>query len=440
MTPLLDETHDQAIGTWVPQVPGDNEFPIQNLPLGVFRRDDSQAPRLGVAIEGHILDLHRAMAVGALQLEPGFRDPLAAATLNPLIARGRVALRALRHAVFALLRADSKLPRPPEECLVPINRAELLLPAAIGDYTDFYASIHHAMNVGTMLRPDQPLMPNYKWVPIGYHGRASSLVPSGTSVRRPSGQVFPEGASTPAFRPSAALDYECEVGIMVGEGNRLGASVPIAQAEDHIAGLCLVNDWSARDIQRWEYQPLGPFLGKSFATTMSPWIVTLDALEPFRAALAERPEGDPRPLDYLDEGSAHLRSGFALWLEVRLSTARMREQGMEPVRISRTSFTNLYWSCAQLLAHHTSNGCNLRPGDLLASGTVSGSEKQNRGCLLELTWRGTEPLELSSGETRRYLEDGDEVLMRGTGTREGFASIGFGECRGVVLPAVADAR
>lgn len=433
MTSFVDETHDQAIGTWVPRVPSGSEFPIQNLPLGVFRRDGSPTPRLGVAIESHILDLHRAMAVGALQLEPGFRDPLGAATLNPLIERGRAALGALRQAVFALLRSDSKLPRPPEECLVPMNRAELLLPAAIGDYTDFYASIHHAMNVGTMLRPDQPLMPNYKWVPIGYHGRASSLVPSGTPVQRPAGQILPEGTSTPVFRPSAALDYECEVGIVVGQGNRLGDPVPIADAEAHIAGLCLVNDWSARDIQRWEYQPLGPFLGKSFATTMSPWIVTLDALEPFRTALAERPEGDPRPLGYLDEGSAQLRSGFALSLEVRLSTARMREQNIEPVRISQASFTNLYWSCAQLVAHHTSNGCNLRPGDLLASGTVSGPEKANRGCLLELTWRGTEPLTLPSGETRRFLEDGDEVLLRGTCSREGFASIGFGECRGVVV-------
>lgn len=433
MTSFVDETHNPAIGAWVPRVAGGSEFPIQNLPLGVFRRDGSQAPRLGVAIEGHILDLHRAMAVGALQLEPGFRDPLGAATLNPLIERGRAALRSLRQAVFALLRSDSKLPRPPEECLVPMNRAELLLPATIGDYTDFYASIHHATNVGTMLRPDQPLMPNYKWVPIGYHGRASSLVPSGTPVRRPEGQVLPEGTSTPAFRPSAALDYECEVGIVVGQGNRLGTSVAIADAENHIAGLCLVNDWSARDIQRWEYQPLGPFLGKSFATTLSPWIVTLDALEPFRTALEKRPDGDPAPLDYLAEGSARARSGFGLSLEVRLSTARMREQGIEPVQVSHASFTNLYWSCAQLLAHHTSNGCNLRPGDLLASGTVSGPEKQNRGCLLELTWRGTEPLGLPNGETRRYLEDGDEVLMRGTCTREGFASIGFGECRGVVV-------
>jgi fumarylacetoacetase len=433
MTSFIDETHNPAIGPWVPRVAGGSEFPIQNLPLGVFRRDGSQTPRLGVAIEGHILDLHRAMAVGALQLEPGFRDPLGAATLNPLIERGRAALRSLRQAVFALLRSDSKLPRPPEECLVPMNRVELLLPATIGDYTDFYASIHHATNVGTMLRPDQPLMPNYKWVPIGYHGRASSLVPSGTPVRRPEGQVLPEGTSTPAFHRSTALDYECEVGILVGQGNRLGTSVAIADAENHIAGLCLVNDWSARDIQRWEYQPLGPFLGKSFATTLSPWIVTLDALEPFRTALEKRPEGDPAPLDYLAEGSARARSGFGLALEVRLSTAWMREQGIEPIQVSHASFTNLYWSCAQLLTHHTSNGCNLRPGDLLASGTVSGPEKQNRGCLLELTWRGTEPLTLPSGETRRYLEDGDEVLMRGTCTREGFASIGFGECRGVVV-------
>jgi fumarylacetoacetase len=435
----MDETHNPEIGTWVPRVQG-SDFPIQNLPLGVFRRRGSQAPHIGVAIEGYILDLHRALAVGSLQLDASFRDLLSGGTLNPLLGSGRAALQAVRQSVFALLRSDSRLPRPPEECLVAHTQAESLLPVAIGDYTDFYASIHHAMNVGTMLRPDQPLMPNYMWVPIGYHGRASSLVPSGTPVRRPLGQVMPDGAPAPVFRPSAAMDYECEVGVVVGQGNPLGSPVPVAQAEDHVGGLCLVNDWSARDIQRWEYQPLGPFLGKSFATTMSPWIVTLDALEPFRSAPAARPPGDPEPLEYLDEGPARARSGFALDLEVRLGTARMRELGLPPARLSRTSFTNMYWSCAQLLAHHTSNGCNLRPGDLLASGTVSGPEKENRGCLLELTWRGSEPLELPNGETRRFLEDGDEVLIRGTCSREGFASIGFGECRGVLLPALSDAR
>lgn len=433
MTRSMDETHDRQIGTWVPRAPGGTDFPIQNLPLGVFRTNRSP-PRVGVAIEDHILDLARATAVGALRLPPPFRDLLAASTLNPLLGRGRSALGELRQAVFALLRSDSELPRPPEECLVPMARTELLLPAEVGDYTDFYASIHHAMNVGTMLRPDQPLLPNYKWVPIGYHGRASSLVPSGTPVRRPLGQIMPDGASAPSFRPSAAMDYECEVGVVVGRGNPLGSPVPIAEAEDHIAGLCLVNDWSARDMQRWEYQPLGPFLAKSFATTVSPWIVTLDALEPFRTALAERSQGDPGPLGYLDEGPGRSRSGIALTLEVRLSTRRMREQGIEPVRLSLTSFTNLYWSCAQLVTHHTSNGCNLRSGDLLASGTVSGPEKGNRGCLLELTWRGREPLALPGGETRTFLEDGDEVLIRGTCSRDGFATIGFGECRGTVVP------
>jgi fumarylacetoacetase len=430
---FLDETHDQETGTWVPRAAPGGDFPVQNLPFGVFRTRESSRPRVGVAIEAHILDLHRALAVGALRLEPGFRDLLVAPTLNPLLESGRAGLRAVRRAVFALLRSDSELPRPPEECLVPMAEAESLLPMETGDYTDFYASIHHAMNVGTMLRPDQPLMPNYKWVPIGYHGRASSLVPSGTPVRRPVGQVRPDGAEVPVVRPSAALDYECEVGLVIGRGNPLGTPVSISQAEEHIAGLCLVNDWSARDLQRWEYQPLGPFLAKSFATTVSPWIVTLDALEPFRTALIERPPGDPRPLDYLDEGPARSRSGFGFTLEVRLLTARMRQQGIEPFRVSHTSFTNMYWSSAQLVAHHTSNGCNLRPGDLLASGTVSGPEKENRGCLLELTWRGSEPLSLPSGETRTFLEDGDEVLIRGSCTRDGYASIGFGECRGVVV-------
>jgi fumarylacetoacetase len=245
---------------------------------------------------------------------------------------------------------------------------------------------------------------------------------------------MPEGAATPSFRPSGAMDYECEIGIVVCQGNALGSSVPVAEAENHIAGLCLVNDWSARDIQRWEYQPLGPFLAKSFATTVSPWIVTLDALEPFRVPLAARPDGDPEPLGYLDEGPGRSRSGIALTLEVRLRTARMRENGLDPVRISHASFTDMYWSCSQLLAHHASNGCNLRPGDLLASGTVSGPAKENRGCLLELTWRGAEPLTLPGGETRKFLENGDEVLIRGTCSREGFAPIGFGECGGTVVP------
>lgn len=434
----LDESHDPALRSWVVSASQPSTaFPLPNLPVGVFRRRESSGrPRIGIAIGDRILDLNRAIAVGALDsLEAPLRDAAQASTLNPLMALGRPAARSLRLAVHALLREDSALPRPPEECLVPLARAELLLPAAIGDYSDFYASIHHATNVGSMFRPEQPLLPNYKWVPIGYHGRASSVVASGTPIRRPLGQLKEDAAAAPALQPTRALDYECEIGAWVARGNALGASVPIAEAEEHLFGLCLVNDWSSRDVQRWEYQPLGPFLSKNFATTISPWIVTLDALEPFRVPRPERPPGDPQPLPYLDAVSDRERGGFGIELEVLLSSERMRAAGLEPQRLSRAAFAGMYWTVAQLLAHHASNGCNLRPGDLLASGTVSGPEKENRGCLLELTWRGTEPVVLPTGETRRFLEDGDEVTLRGTCSRDGQVTIGFGECRGVVLPA-----
>ena len=281
-----------------------------------------------------------------------------------------------------------------------------------------------------MFRPDKPpLVPHYKWVPIAYHGRASSIVASGSPVRRPSGQLQDGGPSPPVFAPSQQLDYEGEVGFFIGSGNSLGAPIPITEAEDHILGLCLLNDWSARDIQRWEYQPLGPFLSKSFATTISPWIVTLGALEPFRVPRHERPEGDPPPLPYLDCESDRDRGGIAITIEVWLSTAKMRAAARAPVRLSRAGFAEMYWTIGQMLTHHASNGCNLRPGDLLASGTVSGPEKDARGCLLELTWRGTEPVALPTGESRRFLEDGDEVIMRGYAERAGARRIGFGECR-----------
>jgi len=302
----------------------------------------------------------------------------------------------------------------------------------VGDYTDFYASIDHATNVGSMFRPDNALLPNYKWVPIGYHGRASSIVPSGTPVRRPSGQTREESSSPPVFGPSRRLDYELEVGAIIADGNALGAPIPIASAEQHVAGLCLVNDWSARDIQAWEYQPLGPFLAKSFATTLSPWIVTLDALAPFRVPATDRPEGDPAPLPYLDDAADRSKGGFDVSLEVLLSTRRMREDGVPPWRASAGSFAAMYWTLAQMVAHHTSNGCNLQPGDLLASGTVSGPTKESRGCLLERTWRGSEPIALPTGESRRFLEDGDEVIMRAWCERDGRRRIGFGECRGIV--------
>jgi fumarylacetoacetase len=318
--------------------------------------------------------------------------------------------------------------------LIPMRDATPALPVRIRDYTDFYASIDHATNVGSMFRPDNALLPNYKWVPIGYHGRASSVVPSGTPVRRPSGQTREESASPPTFGPSRRLDYELEIGAIVAGGNSLGEPIAIAAAEEHVAGLCLVNDWSARDIQAWEYQPLGPFLAKSFATTLSPWIVTLDALAPFRAPATPRPAGDPAPLPYLDDETDRAQGGFAIELEVLLSSRHMRDAGAPAWRVSAGSFTTMYWTLAQLVAHHTSNGCNLQPGDLLASGTVSGPTKESRGCLLERTWRGTEPLTLPTGESRRFLEDGDEVIMRAWCQRDGWRRIGFGECRGIVSP------
>jgi fumarylacetoacetase len=316
-----------------------------------------------------------------------------------------------------------------------MSQAELLVPARIGDYTDFYASVHHATNVGSMFRPDNPLFPNYKWVPIGYHGRASSIVPSGTPIRRPHGQIKDPAGDQPTYAASGSLDYESEMGCFVGPGNRLGETVPLSRAEDHLFGLCLLNDWSARDIQTWEYQPLGPFLAKSFATSVSPWVVTLEALQPFRAPAFHRPPGDPAPLPYLASDANLSGGGIDVVVDVAISSVRMREAGMEPVRLSRSRLADLYWTLGQMLTHHTSNGCNLRPGDLFASGTISGPTRESRGCLLELTWRGAEPLRLPNAETRKFLEDGDEVILRAFCERQGSVRIGFGECRGVVLPA-----
>jgi fumarylacetoacetase len=341
----------------------------------------------------------------------------------------------LRHRLSHLLRAEGSLvtarPEAPN-VLVPQRDARMELPATIGDYSDFYASVFHATNLGRMMRPENPLLPNYKWVPIGYHGRASSLVVSGTPVRRPCGQAD-TGGGTPAFGPTRGLDYELEVGAFVGPENPLGEPVPVAAAEGRVFGLCLVNDWSARDLQKWEYQPLGPFLGKSFATSVSPWVVTWEALAPYRVPAFARPEGDPRPLPYLahDENEAH--GGIDLRLEVRLSSRAMRDRRLPPVTASRSNLRDLYWTIAQMVAHHTSNGCNLRPGDLIATGTVSGAGEETWGSLVERTWRGTRPLELPSGEERGFLEDGDEVILRGRCEREGFAGIGFGECRGVIV-------
>jgi len=434
----LDETHDPALGSWVRSAAG-SDFPIQNLPLGVFRAAGAPAARIGAAIGDWILDLCACDEVG---LFAGSLAEVGAAcregALNRLMSLGPAAGAALRRQVSAWLREEPKghpLRARLEPLLVPRHGAAMLLPAAIGDYTDFYASIHHATNVGSMFRPDEPLLPNYRHVPIGYHGRASSVVPSGTPVLRPSGQSRPEGSSEPGFGPSRRLDYELEVGAFIGNGNALGAPIRLADAGDHLFGICLVNDWSARDIQQWEYQPLGPFLAKSFSTTISPWIVTTEALEPFRCAGPLRGADDPPLLPYLDPGDDHGRSGIDLRLEVRLATARMRGAGLDPQVVSRSSARHLYWTFAQMIAHHTSNGCNLRPGDLIASGTVSGPTRESRGCLLELTWRGTQPLTLPSGEERRFLEDGDDVVFRGWCERDGFVRIGLGECAGRIEPA-----
>ena len=412
------------------------DFPIENLPFGVFRRSNGSAC-IGVGIGGRILDL-RAAADAGLLANAGHEigDSCRGDSLNSLMALGRGPLRSLRARLTELL-SDTSARKHVEPLLVPQSAAEMLLPARIGDYTDFYASVYHATNVGRLFRPDNPLLTNYKYVPIGYHGRASSIVVSGAGIRRPCGQTKAADAAAPVFGPTRSLDYELEAGFFVGSGNALGEPVPIGEAESHIFGLCLVNDWSARDVQAWEYQPLGPFLAKNFATTISPWVVTLDALEPFRVPAFARPQDDPEPLPYLNVREDRDRGGIDLNLEVWLRTARMRTENTPPVRLSQGNLRDLYWTLAQMLAHHASNGCNLQPGDLLASGTVSGAAPDSLGCLLEITRRGAEPLRLLNGETRKFLEDGDEIALRGYCEREGHRRVGFGECRGIVLPAQA---
>lgn len=442
MTPSgsIDYTHDPSRRSWVGSAnTAGTDFPLQNLPFGVFRRVGTrEAPRVGVAIGDYVFDVATALTSGCFDNRSHEVRVTARAcampTLNEVMARGAQARRELRHAIFDLL--DDVLPESHRQVvvttLVPLRDAELLLPAQIGDYTDFYASVHHATNVGSMFRPDNPLLPNYKWVPIGYHGRASSIVVSGTPIKRPHGQLKPADQPTPTFDACRNLDFELEIGAFVGEGNALGESITLRDAESHLFGLCLLNDWSARDIQAWEYQPLGPFLAKNFASTISPWVVTMDALAPFRAPLESRATDDPPPLPYLFDRDDQDEGGFDISLEVLLSTAQMRAAGDAPVRIARSSALQLYWSIAQMFTHHTSNGCNMNPGDLLGTGTISGRERDSRGSMLEITWRGAEPLTLPNGEVRRFLENGDDVIFRGYCERDGFARIGFGECRGRV--------
>ena len=436
----LDATHDPALRSWVPGADGHADFPIQNLPLGIFSSAGA-GKRGGVAIGDHVLDLPAALAAGLFVGEAARAAEAASGeTLNGFLALGAAPRRALRARLSEILSLGSDDRAWAEPCLRPMADCTLHLPAQVGDYTDFYVGIHHATNIGKVFRPDNPLLPNYKYVPIGYHGRASSLRVSGTDVRRPKGQLKAPEAEAPRFAPCERLDYELELGIWVGPGNELGEPVPVGEAAAHVAGYCLLNDWSARDIQAWEYQPLGPFLSKSFITSVSPWVVTAEALEPFRRAQPARPEGDPRPLPYLYDDNDQAHGAFDIELEVLLLTEGLREKGLPPQRLTLSNSLSMYWTVAQMVAHHSVNGCQLQPGDLFGSGTLSGAEPGQFGSLLEITAGGKQPVQLASGETRRFLEDGDEVILRARCKREGHVSIGFGECRGKVLAALPGAR
>jgi fumarylacetoacetase len=437
----LNETHDPNLKSWIESANrADTDFPIQNLPFCIFNRAGTyENTRVGIAIGDFVLDVYRCYEA-ALFEDESFTIAVSAENYcldHSVMKRNPSIQKAFRRRLIEILSdaADEETRRTVERNLVPMSEAEFWLPAHIGDYTDFYCSIFHATNVGSMFRPDNPLMPNYKYVPIGYHGRASSIVVSGTEIKRPKGQNRADADAPPVFIPAKNLDYEMEVGFFVGCGNDLGEPVSISEAEKHIFGLCLVNDWSARDIQAWEYQPLGPFLAKNFATSVSPFVVTMEALAPFRVPAFERAEGDPPPLEYLSDADNQKFGGVDLTLEVYIQTEKMRDAGAEPHLLSRSNMKDLYWTIGQMLAHHASNGCNLQTGDLIATGTVSGESKDARGCLLELTWRGKEPIHLPNGEERRFLEDGDEIIMKGFCEREGFRRIGFGECRGVIVPA-----
>ncbi|MBR0664959.1 fumarylacetoacetase [Roseomonas hellenica] len=432
----IDATHDPALRSWVPGADGHPDFPIQNLPFGIVSPPGGDR-RSGVAIGDGILDLKAALAAGLFAGAAAEAAEAAASdTLNGFFALGAGPRRALRARLSALLAEGSAERDAAAACLHPAAGCTLHLPARIGDYTDFYVGIHHATNVGRVFRPDNPLLPNYKHVPIGYHGRASSVRVSGTDLRRPKGQLKAPDAAAPRFGPCEKLDYELELGIWIGPGNALGEPVPVGAAETHVAGFCLLNDWSARDIQAWEYQPLGPFLSKSFGSTISPWVITPEALAPFRIAQPPRPEGDPAPLPYLLDAADQRGGAFDIALEVLIETAAMRAAGLPPHRLSLSGTRHMYWTVAQMVAHHTSGGCDLNPGDLLGSGTLSAPDPAGLGSLLETTRGGQAPVVLPGGETRRFLEDGDAVILRARAARPGAVSIGFGECRAQILPAV----
>ena len=422
MSTTLDATHGTQLRSWVASanVAG-CDFPIQNLPFGRFRTAGSrEALRIGVAIGDQILDLR---ATGLIDTDD----------MNVLMNASVKDRQALRAAISAGLAEGSGQQAAWSKALLAQAQAEMTVPCRIGDYTDFYTGIHHATTIGKLFRPDQPLMPNYKWVPIGYHGRASSIGVSGQVVKRPQGQTKAPDAVAPSFGPSKRLDYELELGFLVGRGNALGEPIAIGDAEDHLFGVTLLNDWSARDLQAWEYQPLGPFLAKNFASTLSPWIVTTEALAPFRAKF-ERPAEDPQPLPYLDAPSNRASGALDITLEVLLQTAKMRADGVAPVRLTLGNTTEAaYWTAAQLITHHTVNGCNLQPGDLLGSGTLSGPQPDQAGSLMELTLGGKQPVTLPNGEKRTFLEDGDTLVMRGWCEREGAVRIGLGEVAGTVV-------
>ncbi len=418
----IDATHDPALRSWLASANDPaTDFPIQNLPFGRFRRADDMDWRIGVAIGDQVLDLRRARLIETHDM-------------NRLMRLLPAARTALRHAISEGLRAGSPNEAVFREALVPQSRVSMGLPCRIGDYTDFYIGIHHATTVGKLFRPDNPLLPNYKWVPIGYHGRASSINASPSRFKRPMGQQRGADDAAPTLAPTERLDYELELGLVIGRPNVQGEPITMADAEDHLFGVALFNDWSARDIQAWEYQPLGPFQSKNFASTLSPWVVTMEALAPFRQAFT-RPAGDPQPLPYLDSAANRERGAIDIELEVWIQTPAMLAAGHAGDRLSRSNFSDGYWTAAQLVTHHTVNGCNLGSGDLFGSGTLSGPRADQGGSLLELSQGGKQPVRLSNGETRTFLEDGDTVVFRGFCAREGFRRIGFGECRGTVLPA-----
>ncbi len=432
-----NDTHNPDLKSWVDSAnDSQTDFPIQNLPFGAFKSPKNFSPHLCVAIGDKVLDLTSVALNNLLDVSSEINTACTKGFLNQLMALGNEASSELRQALSKALRSDAPkdLQEKLKHHLFEREKIEMLNPVRIGDFTDFYASIYHATNVGMMLRPENPLLPNYKYVPIAYHGRASSIVISGRKIRRPNGQINSDDKAEPKYMPSRRLDYEAEIGFFVGTSTGFGQMIPIRQAESHIWGACIVNDWSARDIQRWEYQPLGPFLSKNFATSISPWVVTLEALAPFRVPAFVRDEGEPKVLPYLYSPENAQHGGLGITIEVFIRTNQMQKQNLPPFQLSKGNFKDMYWTPAQMLTHHASNGCNFHTGDLFASGTVSGKTREEAGCLLERAWRGESPIELPTGEKRSFIEDGDEIIIKAYCEKEGVRRIGFGECTGIIIP------